>query len=154
MRMIAIFVSFIMLTTAAAATDVKSYTVSGSFDDVAFDVETAIVGAGLKIDKKGDVSGMLKRTGADVGASKEIYEGATYFSFCSAVHSRKMMEADAANVGYCPYIVFVYETKAAPGEVVVGYRKLAGGGTSEAGKAALNEVDAWLDGIVRGATGQ
>lgn len=154
MRMIAIFVSFIMLTTAAVATDIKSYTVSGSFDDVAFDVETAIVGAGLKIDKKGDVSGMLKRTGEDVGASKDIYKGATYFSFCSAVHSRKMMEADAANVGYCPYIVFVYETKAAPGEVVVGYRRLAGGGSSEAGKAALNEVDAWLDGIVRGATGQ
>ncbi len=154
MRIIAIFVSFIMLTTAAVATDVKSYTVSGGFDDVVFDVETAIVGAGLKIDTKGDVAGMLKRTAQDVGASKDLYKGATYFSFCSAVHSRTMMEADAANVGYCPYVVFVYETQAEPGTVVIGYRRLAGGGSSDAGKAALNDVDAWLDGIVRKAIGK
>lgn len=154
MRVFAVLISFFLLASVALGNDVKTYTVSGTFEDVAFDVESAIVSAGLKIDKKGDVGGMLKRTGKDVGASKEIYNGATYFSFCSAVHSRKMMEADAANVGFCPYIVFVYETKAAPGKVIVGYRRLAGGGSSEAGKAALNDVDEWLDGIVREAVGQ
>ncbi|MEQ8825944.1 MAG: DUF302 domain-containing protein [Filomicrobium sp.] len=153
MRIFVVLLSLIMMATTAAATDVKTYTVSGTIDDVAFEVESAIVNRGLVIDMKGDVAGMLKRTGEDVGAAKDVYAGAKYFAFCSAVHSRKMMEADAANMGYCPYIVFVYEAKAAPGKIVVGYRRLSGGGTSDAGKAALNDVDKWLDGIVREVAG-
>ena len=154
MRIFLALISSLFLATGAWATDVKTYTVSGSFDEVAFDVESAIVGAGLKIDMKGDVSGMLQRTGKDVGATKDVYKGATYFTFCSAVHSREMMEADPHNMGFCPYVVFVYETKASPGEVVVGYRHVKGGGSSDAGKAALDKVDAWLDDLVSKAVGQ
>ena len=66
---------------------------------------------------------MLERTGADVGSTKKIYANAEFFMFCSAKLSRAMIEADPANVGYCPYVVFLYEAAEKPGEIVVGYRR-------------------------------
>jgi uncharacterized protein (DUF302 family) len=153
MRALVFLIGLVCFMSAATAAELKTYMVKGAFDEVAFDVESTIVDRGLVIDMKGDVGGMLQRTGKDVGAGKEIYVGAKYFTFCSAVLSRKMMEADAATMGFCPYSIFVYETKAKPGEVVVGYRRTTGGDSKAAG-AALSEVDTWLDGIVREAAGK
>lgn len=144
---------FVSVAAANADDGTKSYTVDGEFDAVAFDLESTIVNKGLVIDSKGDVGGMLKRTGADVGSAKEIYKGARYYSFCSAVLSRKMMEADPAAVGFCPYNVFVYETIAEPGKVTVGYRRLDDQIDGPA-EDVLEEIDAWLDGIVKEAVGK
>ena len=93
---------------------------------------------------------MLERTGADVGSSKPVYRQAEYFTFCSAKLSRSMMEADPANIGFCPYVVFIYETAAAPGTISVGYRRPPAQG-SDASRAALADIDALLDGIVKEA---
>lgn len=154
MRLLFVFFALVALVSAAQADGLKTYTVKGNFDGVAFEVESTIVNKGLVIDTKGDVGGMLERTGKDVAeGSKDLYVGAKYFAFCSAVLSRKMMEADPATMGLCPYVVFVYETKASPGEVVVGYRRLEDSGSDKAG-AVLQEIDAWLDGIVREAVGK
>ncbi|MBU2582510.1 MAG: DUF302 domain-containing protein [Alphaproteobacteria bacterium] len=154
MRALSFLIGLLALTGTVFADGLKTYTVKGAFDGVAFDVESAIVDKGLVIDTKGDVGRMLQRTGKDVSDSaKEIYAGATYFTFCSAVHSRKMMEADADAMGLCPYVVFVYETVAKPGEVVVGYRKLEDDGSDKA-EDVLEEIDKWLDGIVRSAIGK
>lgn len=142
-----------VLSTAALAEGTKSYSVKGTIDQAAFDLESAIIDRGLTIDMKGNVGGMLQRTGKDVGATQEVYQGAYYFTFCSAVLSRKMMEADPATMGLCPYSVFAYETKANPGEVVIGYRRTSGDG-SDAAKPVLEEIDAWLDGIVSAAAGK
>ena len=73
-----------------------------------------------------------------------------FLTFCSAKLSRAMMEADLANVGFCPYVVFVYEAAGKPGETVVGYRRPAITG-NDASKAALAEIDKLLDGIVKDA---
>jgi hypothetical protein len=114
---------------------------------VKFELQNAIVGRGLTVDVNGDVAGMLARTGGDLGSTKAIYKHAEYFSFCSAKLSRATMEADPANIGFCPYVVFVYETVAAPGTVHVGYRKHPPHG-SPASRDALAEVDTLLAAIV------
>lgn len=153
MRLLFVMLGLLVGMGPAFAGATKTYTVKGTFADVVLDVESTLVGRGLYIDLKGNVGSMLNRTGKDVGSGKEIYTGATYFSFCSAVLSRKMMEADSSLMGLCPYIVFAYETKAKPGEVVVGFRKLANGGAGDAEKV-LTEIDTWLDGMVREAVNQ
>lgn len=122
-------------------------TKQAAFEDVKFELQNAIVGRGLTVETNGNVGAMLERTGADIGATKPIYKQAEYFSFCSAKLSRATMEADPANLGFCPYVVFMYETAAAPGTVHVGYRRHTAQG-SAASRAALAEVDKLLDAIV------
>lgn len=121
-----------------------------SYEDVKFELQNAILGRGLVIDFVGNVGGMLARTGADVGSSKPVYKQAEYFSFCSAKLSRATMEADPANLGFCPYVIFMYETAAAPGTTQVGYRRPQPHG-SEASRAALQEVGQLLEAIVNEA---
>lgn len=103
-----------------------TYTVDDSFDNVAFAVESAIVGAGLVVDHVSHPGEMLERTRADVGSDKVLFTQADVFSFCSAQVSRQVMEADLANVQHCPYGIFVYETPDAPGRVTVGHRAYSG----------------------------
>jgi hypothetical protein len=128
----------------------KLYSKKSSYDDVRFDLQNAIIGRGLTVDFNGQLSKMLERTGADVGSTKPIYKQAEYFTFCSAKLSRAMMEADPSNVGFCPYVVFIYETATAPGTIHVGYRRLQPHG-SAASRAALAEIERLLDGIVKEA---
>ncbi|MDX2290250.1 MAG: DUF302 domain-containing protein [Hyphomicrobiaceae bacterium] len=128
----------------------KSYVKKGSIADTLVDLEQAIVGRGLKIDYTGNVSGMLDRTGPDVGSTRKVYIGAQYFQFCSAQLTRQMVEADPANIGYCPFIVFAYERAARPGEVVAGYRTL-GPGSNEESVKAIKAMTEMLDGIVKEA---
>ncbi|TBN38362.1 DUF302 domain-containing protein [Paracoccus subflavus] len=114
----------------ASAPDTESTayvrTVEGSFDDVAFAVEQAITNEGLVIDLTSHVGEMLSRTKEDVGGAKDLFTQADIFSFCSATVSRQVMEADPANIQYCPYTIFVYERADEPGTVVVGHRYYPG----------------------------
>ncbi len=139
-----------VFASAAAAQELKVYRKAGSFDDVKFDVSNAITNRGLVTDFTGNVGAMLDRTGKDVGSTKQVYKRAEYVSFCSAKLSRDMIEADAANAGFCPYIVFLYETAAKPGEIVVGYRRLPSAGNPATIKA-FTAINALLDGIAKEA---
>ena len=132
---------------------VTAYEVSAAFEDVRFDLENAIVNRGLVIDYVSHIGTMLDRTAADVGSDKKIFENAEAMLFCSADLSRKVMEADPANIAYCPYTVFVYETPGEPGQVTVGFRNLSETG-SEASKTAIAEVNKLLDGIAKEAAGE
>lgn len=138
-------------TFAASADQLKTYSKKASFDDVKADVSDAIIGKGLTVDYRGNIGAMLDRTGKDVGSTKQIYKSAEYVTFCSSKLSRAMMEADSGNMGYCPYVVFYYETADKPGEVVVGFRR-PGEGKNDAAKKALKDIDDLLDGIVQAAT--
>ncbi len=91
----------------------------GSFDDATFGVENAIVDKGLVIDYVSHVGEMLNRTGADVGSDVTIFDNADIYLFCSAVTSRKVMEANPDNVAFCPYSVFVTDKD---GKVEIGYQ--------------------------------
>lgn len=99
-----------------------THEVEGSFDDVAFAVENAIVNAGLVIEDRSHVGQMLARTKADVGGAKDLYTEADVFTFCSATVSRAVMEADILNIQHCPYSIFLFETPEAPGKITVGRR--------------------------------
>lgn len=131
----------------ALAADNAAYvkTVEGSFEDVRFATEQAITNAGLVVDGTSHVGEMLARTKADVNGSKDLYTQADAFTFCSAAVSRQVMEADLANIQYCPYSVFVYESAAEPGKVVVGHRVYPG--------ESMAPVNAMLDKIVDEAAG-
>ena len=119
------------------------YPFDGDFDDATFAVESAIVGAGLKIDYTSHTGEMLARTGKDVGSDVVLFDNADIFLFCSAVISRKVMEANPMNISYCPYAIFVSDRE---GEVVVGYRKYPEG--------EMQMVQDLLDGIVQEAVSE
>lgn len=140
---------FLMAAVATALTTpvfadgpATTYDFDGSFDDATFAVESAIVGAGLVIDYVSHTGEMLNRTGADVGSDVKIFEAADIFLFCSAVLSRKVMEADPMNIAHCPYNIFVAERD---GKVMVGYRNYPEG--------EMQEVQALLDSLVQEAVG-
>jgi len=134
----------IMAAVGAQAQDLATvYPYEGSFDDATFSVESAIVGRGLVIDHISHTGEMLERTAADVGSDVKLFDGADVFLFCSAVLSRKVMEADPMNLAHCPYGIFVADRN---GEVTVGYRNFPEG--------PMQEVQAFLDEIVREAVGE
>lgn len=134
---------------ADASAEVNIRTTKTPFQDVLTDVEAAIVNQGLVIDLKGNIGGMLDRTAKDLGG-KPIYAQAQYFSFCSARLSRAMLEADPANMGFCPFVVFVYERADQPGTTTVGYRRPPAG--SGAATAAFAAIDKLLAGVIAEAT--
>lgn len=137
--------SVLALTTSVASAEGTSttYPYDGSFADAAFSVESAIVGKGLVIDYVSHVGEMLSRTGEDVGSDVKLFEEADIFVFCSAVLSRKVMEADPMNIAHCPYGIFVADRE---GQVVVGYRNYPDG--------PMQEVQALLDEIVQEAVAE
>ncbi len=125
---------------AVAADQAVTYPFEGSFDDAAFAVENAIVGRGLVIDYVSHTGEMLNRTGADVGSTKELFNEADIFLFCSAQVSRSVMEADPMNIAHCPYGIFVADQG---GDVMIGYRTYPDG--------PMQDVQALLDEIVQEA---
>lgn len=131
--------------------DLKIYSTKGNFNDVNEDVQDAILNQGFVIDYHGFVSNMLKRTGKDIGSTKVFYKDAEFYQFCSAGLTRKTVEADPRNIGYCPYVIVVYELASTPDTVHVSYRHLAMVGSEES-KKALAAVDKVLDEIARKAT--
>jgi uncharacterized protein (DUF302 family) len=136
--------AMLLSSPALAGGDVETLTSKSAFDDVTQAVEDAIVNRGFKIDYHGFIGDMLSRTAGDVGATKKLYNDAEFFTFCSAVVSRNVMEADIGDIAYCPYVVFVYEAADMPGDVTLGFRRLPEGG-------ARDEVNALLSDIVKEA---
>jgi len=118
-------------------------TVTAAFDDVMFDVQTAITDAGLVINEVSNVGDMLERTKEAVGGTETLFTHASIFTFCSAVVSRAVMEADPTNLQYCPYRIFVSELPQAPGEITVGHPRYPAG--------AMDQVNVLLDGIIADA---
>ena len=138
--------------TANAADDGKVvYSTTGDFETVALDVSNAIINRGYVIDYTARIGEMLDRTAADVGATETVFANAQIAQFCSAVLSRKVMEAEPENIAFCPYSIFYYELDSELGTVYVGYRPLEGGATDES-REALEEVNALLEDIVREVT--
>ena len=143
MRSLLLSCVFAATCSATQAGDAVTTNFSGSFDDATFAVESAILDRGLVIDFVSHVGDMLNRTGADVGSDVEIFEAADIFVFCSAVLSRKVMEADPMNIVHCPYGIFVAEEDEG---VVIGHRSYPEG--------PMKEVEALLAAIVSDAVGE
>lgn len=143
MRTLALAAAIALAVAAPAQSDGHdpvARTVAGSYDDVMFDVETAITNAGLVIDAVNHVGDMLERTKEDVGGTETLFTNAKVFNFCSAEVSRAVMEADPMNLQFCPYTIFVMEQPGTAGEVTVGRRSYPSG--------AMEQVSAMLDSII------
>lgn len=137
----------------AAPTGVTTYEAEGPYDQVRQDLADAIINRGYVIDYNAKIGDMLSRTASDVGGTVELYGNAETLQFCSAVLSRKAMEADRLNIAYCPYTLFVFEAAGEEGAVTVGFRHLGEGASGESG-ATLQEINALLDEIAREAAGK
>ena len=142
-----------MLCLPLTALAAEGYTVlfktAGTFQDVRDMLQIAIEGKGLKITSTNHIGEMLERTGKDIGATKQVYENAEQFEFCSATISRRMMEADPHAIVMCPYSVVVYTI---PGDknVYLAYRRPAAT-DNPALKGALAELEKLLAGIIEDA---
>jgi len=140
MKKFLILIITALISSQANAEPPVIYHYDGSFDDATFSVEDAIVSQGLVIDYVSHTGDMLNRTGADLGATKQIFKAADIFLFCSAVVSRKVMEADPLNIAHCPYTIFVFENEDG---VKIGHRIYPQG--------VMQEVQTLLSGIVKQA---
>lgn len=127
----------------------RLYSVEGDFQLYRDALEIAITGRGIVINNVAHIADMLRRT-RDAVEGEPVYRHAQALEFCSAVHSRRMMEADPRNIVYCPYVIVLYETVEEPGVIHMGYRRPAGAG-DEASRERLERVESLLDGIVREA---
>ena len=143
MRRAVFAITMILLATQVVAQDMTTYSFEGTFDDATFNLESAILDRGLVIDHVSHTGEMLARTGADVGSDVVIFDNAEIFLFCTAVLSRKVMEADPSNIRHCPYSIFVTDRA---GRVEVGYRHFPEG--------PMQEVQALLDAIAKEASEQ
>jgi uncharacterized protein (DUF302 family) len=125
----------------------RVYSIEGEFETYREALEMAITNRGIVINNVAHIGAMLKRTAADVGGESIYKEGQAY-EFCSAIISRRTMEADIHNIVFCPYIVVVYVTEAEPGKVYVSYRRPVPVG-DEASKKSLKAVEDLLEEITQ-----
>lgn len=126
---------------AAAGDDVSTLIAEDqSFEEAVESLRSAIVNRGFKVDYNGHIGEMLDRTAEDVGATQRIFSGAEIFTFCSAVVSRSVMEHDAADIAYCPYVLFVYEKDNSDEGVTIGFRHLPEGGARDQVNDVLTEI--------------
>lgn len=151
--LVALAMALCTLARAAGPHPVVTYSKAAKFEEVRDDLKFAIEARGLVIDYHSFVNRMLERTGKDVESTGKLYADAQAFVFCSAKLSRKTMEADPANVAFCPYSIVVFATAGEPGKVGVSYRRPWRPDGSPASRAALREVESLLDAIAREALG-
>ena len=126
----------------------KRYAVHEPYEDVREMLELAITERGLVINNVLHIGDMLERTRKVVGSKRRIYLKAEALAFCSALLSRKMMEADPHNIVFCPYLIFIYVLPEQPDTVYLAYRRPLGN-VDQASARVLAEVEALLEGIVQ-----
>jgi uncharacterized protein (DUF302 family) len=129
------------------------YETKGKYADVLDELNQAITNRGLVVGTTSHVQEMLSRTGKDLGGRRPLYDNGDVLQFCSAVLSRKAMEADPRNIIFCPYGIAVWTEAGKAERVFVGYRRTEAPGSPQSA-AALKEVEKLLDDIVREAIGR
>jgi uncharacterized protein (DUF302 family) len=127
MRRLFLLLAFVLSTANALADDwLVRQKVAGGFEDTRDAVVMAIENRGLVINYVSHIADMLQRTGADIGASRQIFAKAEIIEFCSARLSRQMMEADPHNIVLCPFAISIYTLPGEPGTTWLSYRKPQG----------------------------
>ena len=144
------FIATVSYGSTPSAGPIARYRIEGKFAEVKEDVQLAIQNRGLVVEQASGINDMLVRTGKDLGTTRQIYLEAEAYSFCSAVTSRAMMEADPHNIAYCPFVIAVYVLPKEPQRVYVAFRRPEPSGNAKS-RVALRAVEQLLDGIVREA---
>jgi len=153
LALVILAVAFAAPALAAEPAPMEVTKTKAKFEDVKDELVDAVNKRGLVIDTTLHIGAMLDRTAKDVGATKQVYTRAEAILFCSAVLSRRMMEADAANIVFCPYVIAIYTLASDPATVYVAYRRPQQVGSPQS-RAALKAVDDLLSGIVKEAVKQ
>ena len=131
MRVLAPLFCLALLTTAAHAdSGIVKKKVAASFDDTRDAITLAIEGRGLVINYVSHIGDMLARTGADIGATRQIYGQAEIVEFCSAALSRQIMESDPHTIVQCPFAIAVYTLPGEDGKTWLAYRRPVGAAAS------------------------
>lgn len=118
---------------------------AGDYETVKAFLLAEIQQRGLVVNRIGDVNDMLGRTAGAVGATVTAFLNAEAILFCKADLSHNITHANPHNVVLCPYSIVVYETRAEPGTIYLGYR------ASGEGDPAVRIVNRLLDDIIRRA---
>lgn len=127
MRRFAVLLCFALATTCAKAEEwIVKRKIAGSFADARDAVVMAIENRGLVINYVSHMADMLNRTGADLGATRQIYGHAEIIEFCSASLSRKMMELDPHNIVLCPFAISIYTLPGEKNTTWLSYRQPSG----------------------------
>lgn len=119
-----------VLALSAGAVPADEWMVRQKFASPFADAWDAIVMAienrGLVVNYTSHIGDMLQRTGADIGASRQVFAQAEIIEFCSASLSRKMMEVDPHNIVLCPFAISIYTLPGETDTTWVAYRKPQG----------------------------
>lgn len=127
MRRLVILTALALSTVAAFADEwVVRQKFASRFADARDAIVMAIENRGLVVNYTSHIGDMLQRTGADIGASRQVFAQAEIIEFCSASLSRKMMEADPHNIVLCPFAISIYTLPGEPDGTWVAYRKPQG----------------------------
>ncbi len=127
MRHLAFFLYFALAAAVAQADEwLVKRRLASNFADTRDAIVMAIENRGLVINYTSHIADMLKRTGADIGATHPIFEKAEIIEFCSAGLSRKMMELDPHNIAFCPFAISIYTLPGEQNTSWVSYRQPKG----------------------------
>lgn len=144
MRLLAPLFCLTFLTHSAQAdSDIVTRQLAAGFTDTREALTLAIENRGLVINYVSHIGDMLARTGADIGATRQIYGQAEIVEFCSAALSRQIMESDPHTIVQCPFAIAVYTLPGEDGKTWLAYRRPVG--------AAASLVTPLLQAIVDGA---
>lgn len=126
--------------------------IEGSFEEIRERVVFAVQSQGLVVDHASKVGDMLARTGKDLGETNQIFGNAEVLEFCSALVSRRMVEADPQLLAFCPYGIAVYTLPGKPQTTYVSYRRLVTNLATPVQKPVLERVETLLEAIVEEAS--
>ncbi len=147
-----VLVSLLVPQHAAADGAVVVRAIDGGFEDVRERVIFAVQGQGLVVDHTSKVGNMLERTGKDLGETRQVFGDAEVLEFCSALVSRRMVEADPQLLAFCPYGIAVYTLPGEPQTTYVSYRRMVTNLVTPEQKAVLERVESLLQTIVEEAS--
>ena len=154
--MLKILLSFViyMMMAANAVADgaVVVRAIEGDFEDIRDRVAFAVESQGLVVDHTANVGEMLKRTGKDLDEDGQIFGRAEVLEFCSALVSRRMVQADPQLLAFCPYGIAVYTLPGDPLTTYVSYRRMVTDVATPTQKAVLRRVESLLAAIVEEAS--
>lgn len=136
------------MSVSAFATETVNITeYDSTFEDIRLEIENAIIEKGFVIDFNGNISGMLENTANVADNATPVFSNAEFWQFCSSKVTRQLTNADPANIAYCPFVIFAYETMDDLGTVTIGYRPLPKDISKETNDI-VKEVNSMLESIV------
>ena len=125
-RLLALLVIVSSVNLAFAEEWMVRRQVASSFTDTRDAIVAAIENRGIVINYTARIADMLERTGADIGATRRIFDQAETVEFCSAALSRKMMESSPHYIVLCPFTISIYTLPGDTRGTWVAYRKPQG----------------------------